>query len=584
MHRSALWALTVLPLLFVWSASSVSAQAAAVVGPGATPAVDQSPADKIQPLERHIHALLEDPAASRAHWGIAVATLQGELIYQHDAGKFFRPASNNKIFTTATAMALLGPQKTFTTSVFGSYDPATGAVHGNLTLVGGGDANFGADDLPYRSPASSSARPQIHPAASPPPLADLASLADQIVAQGVKRITGDIVGDDTLYPYQPYAESWAQDDQIWGYGAPVSALTIDNNELKLVVTPLQALAPMGGSGANAASVELEQNVPYYQVDAHVATVPAGAPAQGVEVERLPGSGLLRVFGSVPVGGPVHVEEVAIADPAQYAAMVFAAMLRQRGVVIDGQARARHRFSTDAVPYLFEWLTPDPCDSRMVAAASTGSVPVADQSTPEPCSCAHVQTPAQTPADYGQLLASHISAPLAEDVVLTNKVSQNLHAELFLHNLGRVTPCGDGSIVDGARLIRANLEHAGLDPDDFVFFDGSGLSAHDLVTPGAMVKFLSYAAHQPWFAQWKASLPDAGEDGTLSERFPNPPVKGHLFAKTGTLGESRALSGYLDTASGRTVTFSIFVDEQPPSGSAAARSLLDKIVTTIAKDE
>ncbi len=586
MHRSALLAMTVLLLLFPWSTPSAPAQAAAVAG--AAPAADQPPAGQIQPPERRIQSLLEDPAASRAHWGIAVATLQGEMIYQHDAGKFFRPASNNKIFTTATAMALLGPQKTFTTRVFGSYDPATGAVSGDLTLVGGGDANFGADDLPYRSPASRPAHPQIRPAASPPPLADLASLADQVVAQGVKRITGNIVGDDTLYPYQPYAESWAQDDQVWGYGAPVSALTIDNNELKLVVTPLQTLAPEGGSGANAASVELEQNVPYYQVDARVWTVPAGAPAQGVEVERLPGSGLLRVFGSLPVGGPVHIEEVAIADPAQYAAMVFAAMLRQRGVVIDGQARPRHRFSTDAVPYLSRWLTPDPCDSRMVVAASAESAPIADQNTPAPCSCAPAQAPTQAltqiPADYGQILASHTSAPLAEDVVLTNKVSQNLHAELFLHNLGRAAPCGDGSTVDGARLIRANLEHAGLDPGEFFFFDGSGLSAHDLVTPGATVKFLSYVARQPWFGQWKASLPDAGEDGTLSERFPNPPVKGRLFAKTGTLGESRALSGYLDTAGGRTVIFSIFVDEQPPSGSSAARNLMDKIVAAIAEDE
>ncbi len=133
---------------------------------------------------------------------------------------------------------------------------------------------------------------------------------------------------------------------------------------------------------------------------------------------------------------------------------------------------------------------------------------------------------------------------------------------------------------GARCIRANLSHAGLDPDDFVFFDGSGLSDHDLVAPRATVTFLAYVAKQPWFAQWKASLPDAGEDGSLSRRFPDPPVKGHLFAKTGTLGESRALSGYLDAASGRTVIFSVFVDDHTPATSAD-RVTMDKIVTAIA---
>ncbi len=165
-------------------------------------------------------------------------------------------------------------------------------------------------------------------------------------------------------------------------------------------------------------------------------------------------------------------------------------------------------------------------------------------------------------------------------MLTNKVSQNLHAELFLHNLGRQRACGDGSILTGARLIRANLLHAGLDPDDFIFFDGSGLSDHDLVAPRATASFLAYVAKQPWFPQWKASLPNADENGSLRHRFPDPPAKGHVFAKTGTLGESRALSGYLDTASGRTVIFSVMVDNHTPA-TTADRATMDKIVTAIA---
>ncbi|MGC9198421.1 MAG: D-alanyl-D-alanine carboxypeptidase/D-alanyl-D-alanine endopeptidase [Acidobacteriaceae bacterium] len=526
-----------------------------------------------QPLAGQIEALLAEPGAARSHWGIAVTTLQGALIYGHNEGKLFRPASNNKIFTTATAMALLGPEKTFTTRVFGEFDAATGVVTGDLELVGGGDANFAADDLPYRASGSGKR------ALSPPALADLASLADQVAARGVKRINGDVVGDDTLYPYQPYAESWAQDDQIWGYGAPVSALTIDNNQLKLIVTPRKRLTAGGGAEANAASVQLEQNVPYYTVEAQVYTVAAGAKAEGVQIERLPGSRLVRVFGSMQAGAPADVEEIAIADPAYYAAMVFDAMLRQRGVVIAGGAGVRHRFSSDAIPYLDQWLTPDPCDDRMVAAEPTGAGAAASADGSASCACG---SPAAS-ADYGQMLASRTSAPLVEDLVLTNKVSQNLHAELFLHNLGLMAPCGSGSIEDGARLIRANLLHAGLETGEFFFFDGSGLSAHDLVTPSATVRFLSYVARQPWFAQWKASLPDAGEDGTLRERFPDPPVRGHLFAKTGTLGESRALSGFLDTASGRSVIFSIFVDEEAPAG-AEDRATLDKIVTAIAEDE
>jgi len=165
-------------------------------------------------------------------------------------------------------------------------------------------------------------------------------------------------------------------------------------------------------------------------------------------------------------------------------------------------------------------------------------------------------------------------------MLTLKVSQNLHAELLLHRLGGAAACTTGSTAEGARIVRGYLLHAGLDPADFVFYDGSGLSGHDLVTPRATAQLLAYAAKQPWFAQWKAALPVGGEDGTLSSRFPDAPLKDHLFAKTGTLGESRGLSGYLDTASGKQVIFSIFVDDHAPNGSTD-RAVMDRIVAAIA---
>jgi D-alanyl-D-alanine carboxypeptidase/D-alanyl-D-alanine-endopeptidase (penicillin-binding protein 4) len=521
------------------------------------------------PLGGQIRALLADPSVSRAHFGFAVTTLDGTPLYGFNEGQLFRPASNNKIFSTATAMALLGPARTFDTRIFGQLDAATGTVTGDLTLVGGGDANFGADDLPY-SPRSerakeSSAAGALPASAQLPAIADLASLVDQLVAKGIKRITGDIVGDDTLFPYEPYAESWAQDDQVWGYGAPVSALSIDNNQLTLIVTPGDVVGVTGSGIPVRATVQLEQNVPYYKVEADVQTVAAGAHADGIQVERLTGSRVIRVYGEIAADAPPDVEELAIADPAEYAAMVLRRMLEERGIVVTGTARAEHRPQSDARSYLHEVLAPAPCDAAIIAGARCAEECVAK------------------PVPAAALLASHTSAPLVEDVVLTNKVSQNLHAELFLHNLGRLASCGNGSIVDGARMIRANLLHAGLDPDDFIFFDGSGLSEHDLVAPRAMVTFLTYAAKQPWFAQWKASLPDAGEDGTLDTRFPDPPLKGHLFAKTGTLGEANALSGYLDAASGRTLIFSIFVDDHTPA-THAARVTMDKIVTAIAAAE
>jgi D-alanyl-D-alanine carboxypeptidase/D-alanyl-D-alanine-endopeptidase (penicillin-binding protein 4) len=169
------------------------------------------------------------------------------------------------------------------------------------------------------------------------------------------------------------------------------------------------------------------------------------------------------------------------------------------------------------------------------------------------------------------------------VNFTLKVSQNLHAELLLRRLGLREMCPEGTVAKGARMVRLFLLNAGLDPADFVFYDGSGLSTHDLVTPRATVQLLTYAAKQPWFAQWKASLPIGGEDGSLASRFADPQLKDHVFAKTGTLGESRALSGYLDCGSGRQVIFSIMVDNHAPI-SSGDRATMDKIVAAIAAAE
>ena len=507
-------------------------------------------------LGGHIAALLADPGVSRAHWGIAVMAMDGTPIYGMDEGKFFRPASNAKLYTTAAAMALLGPEATVATKVFGDLD-AKGTVTGNLELVGAADANLASGDLPYVAPVQRPKEPQPQPLA----LDDLRAMADQLVTKGVKRVTGRVIGDDTEFVHEPFADSWDVGDLVWGYGAPVSALTIADNELKLTVNPGTVSGPKGHERYVPGEVVLEQNeVPYYTVKSQVEPTAKGTGTH-VNVDRLPGSRVLRVYGSMGVDAEPDVEHVSIDDPALYAAMALRQMLMERGVTIDGEATVKHLQSKDGRGFLSAVdAKPTTCEDMLVSHA--GACPI---------DC-------EVPAAQGTVLTSHRSAPLAEDVTLTLKVSQNLHAELLLRRLGNIG-CG-GSAVEGARIVRAFLLHAGLDPADFVFYDGSGLSSHDLVTPRATAQLLAYATKQPWFAQWKAALPVGGEDGTLSSRFPDAPLKDHLFAKTGTLGESRGLSGYVDTASGKQVIFSIFVDDHAPNGSKD-REVMDKIVAAVA---
>ena len=512
-----------------------------------------------QPLPQQIQTLLSDPAAARAHWGIAVTTLTGTPIYSLNEAQLFQPASNNKLFTTAAAMALLGPNQTYSTTVRGIFNAATGTVQGDLRLIGTGDANLDSNDLPYISPAL---RPK-NPQSTPPTLHDMENLAAQLVDRGVQVVTGDIVGDDTDFPYEPYPESWAADDLVWGYGAPVSALTILDNQLRLTITPGKITGAQGHQAFPAATVTLDQfNVPYYTVQAEVETRLPKSP-DGVQVERLPGTRILRVFGSIAEDAHPDVEQVAIDDPALFAAKALHHLLLSHGITVQGSARADHKKVQDGNGFLSELHAPGGREDIEVAGGLTGG------------SC--LSTP---PLPSERSLAVVLSSPLAADVTLTNKVSQNLHAEILLRHLGRRVFCGQGSTVEGARMVRAFLLHAGILPDDFIFFDGSGLSAHDLVAPRATAKLLQYATTQPWFPQWKASLPIGGEDGSLASRFPKPPLKDHVFAKTGTLSEARALSGYLDCASGQTVIFSIMVNNHTP-GTSADRETMDKIVAAIA---
>jgi D-alanyl-D-alanine carboxypeptidase/D-alanyl-D-alanine-endopeptidase (penicillin-binding protein 4) len=252
------------------------------------------------------------------------------------------------------------------------------------------------------------------------------------------------------------------------------------------------------------------------------------------------------------------------------------MLESRGISVKGSAHAHHRISADSAGFLTETREPvadiaNPVTSWRAHGDLKDLVLL--------CNGCEGTLPPRPTDPIEKILATHDSPTVAEDVVITNKESQNLHAELLLRQLGAAVGT-DGSTAQGARVVRSFLVNAGLDKDDFVFFDGSGLSGHDLVTPRAIAKLLQFAATQPWFATYKASLPIGGVDGSLESRFTKAPLKGHVFAKTGTNSETRALSGYLECASGRTVIFSILAGDHFPS-TTADREAMDRIVAAIA---
>ena len=447
-----------------------------------------------------------------------------------------------------------------------------GVLHGNLLLVGGGDANFAPDfPIPYTMPQ--------HRVADP--VRDVAELASAAKAAGLKRVDGNVVGDDTRFEDIPYASGVDVEDMTWGYGAPVSALVLHDNYLDMTTT-----APPAGSARYAdrhAAVELSPAMPYYTVNAkplngealpYVRVVDDGR--NNVSVLRLPGSNDLTVQGTVmEKNGPDH-ESIAIDEPARYGAMALRASLAKLGVTAAGVDVRHYRgaffdsyFSQSRKPSQDPFLRMNPakffapgkseCQAQVVAGGPEHAV-----------------------------LAEHTSPALIDDVVLTLKTSDNLHAEVMLRNIGVERDCMNNYLLTALQMESEFLQYAGLNRDDVVLYDGSGLSMKDLIAPRAEAQLLAFAAKQPWFAQWKAALPVGGVDGTLSGRFKGSkekpdPLKGHVFAKTGTLGESRALAGYLDGASGKTVIFSVMVDNHLP-GSSADREAMDKIVSAIAETQ
>jgi D-alanyl-D-alanine carboxypeptidase/D-alanyl-D-alanine-endopeptidase (penicillin-binding protein 4) len=328
----------------------------------------------------------------------------------------------------------------------------------------------------------------------------------------VRRIEGDIVGDDSAYIWEPYPDGWGQGDALWEYGAPVSALTINDNTFVLNLYP-----------GDPAQVTIEPPLEFYQIDNLVET---GSPKK-IKIGREPGSRQLRIWGALPPQDPGVSELLAIHNPALYAAVALRDALTRRGVAIQGESVARH------------WLPGAP------VAPTTGFE-----------------------------LARLDSLPLLEALRVTAKVSQNLHAELILRAVARAQR-GAGSREAGIQEMRVFLKEAGVPGSEYQLADGSGLSRTSLVTPGAVVKLLRFMYASPHRENWLSLLPVGGSDGTLRLRLRGTVAAGRIHAKTGSLTHVTALSGYAERKDGTMLAFSFIANNQSaPAGEV--RAVLDKI--------
>ncbi len=464
-----------------------------------------------KPLEKRIAAVLDASDLAHGFWGIEVVSLSsGRVLYSRDAEKLFTPASNTKLFTTAAAMALIGPDYSFRTTVEtnGTLD-THGRLTGDLMLVGRGDPNLSGRELPYA----------LHTQRNDHPIRVLEQLADTLAQKGVKYIDGDIIADDSYFAFERYGEGWSQDDLVWADGAPVSALTINDNVIFVSILPADR-------AGDRAFVSITPFADYYRIDNRIMTTPAGT-GRKIFINREPGATVLTLWGNMPLGDSGANEALAIEDPAEFAAELFRHLLETRGIAVYGRQKTRH---TELSSLATLTVT--------ASAAPRGGDEAQRELETRPL-----------------VLASYNSGPLIDDVRVINKVSQNLHAEILLRLLGREKGTA-GTVEGGLEVLRGFLNQAGISSDQYAFYDGSGLSRQNLVTPHTVVQLLSYADSQPWGASFRDTLPLSGTDGSLSNRFKDVDAQGRVHAKTGSLSGVKTLSGYATTSHGDRVAFSI----------------------------
>jgi D-alanyl-D-alanine carboxypeptidase/D-alanyl-D-alanine-endopeptidase (penicillin-binding protein 4) len=320
------------------------------------------------------------------------------------------------------------------------------------------------------------------------------------------------------------------DDALWEYGAPVSALTLNDNSITLTITP-------GTQPGEPAGLSVSPAVAFYEIDNR--TITTAGVERKVYIDRDPGSRQLRLWGQIPVKSVPRSMLLGVDDPARFAALALREELTARGVSISGRAIARHRYPNE--------------------------LPDLEQADPNP-------------APTGVPIARLLSAPLLEDLRVTNKVSQNLHAELALRAVAKVQR-GIGSREAGIAELEAFLTEIGVEEAEYDITDGSGLSRLNLVTPVALVKLLRFVWTSPQRENWIGLLPVGGDDGTLSARFVGAAAAGRVHAKTGTLSHVSALSGYARKPSGKTLVFAILVNNYRGS-SSEIRATIDQICNSL----
>lgn len=351
--------------------------------------------------------------------------------------------------------------------------------------------------------------------------------ADQIQAAGITAIDGRVIGDDNLFDDAALGTGWAWDYLSAGYAAPIGALDFSENVVRVVLKP-------GAAAGDPVTAEVRPDTSglALEVTAHTG---ARDTELDLSLSRLPGSPTLRVSGSIPLGRAEITRTVSVDNPTMFMAGALRRALVAKGITVSGEA-----VDVDALP-----SAPDLAEART--------------------------------------LVTYTSPTLAEIGKVLLKVSQNLYADTLLKKIGQpATPPGPATTAAGIKAVQDVLARWGLAEDRYLQVDGSGLSRYNYLTADVLATVLArVAADERLRTAFTDALPVAGVDGTIASRMKDTRAQGNARAKTGSIANARALSGYVTSADGEPLVFSIIVNNfNVPQSDADA--IIDRAVVRLAE--
>ena len=471
-----------------------------------------------QSLAKRLDARLDRPPFNRQIWGVALVDERGRLLYGRNQDRLFIPASNTKLVVSAVAAALLPPDWTVKTSLYGG-PIAGGVLLGDLVLYGRGDPT-----MDRRCYATDSTLPGV---CDTDPFGRLRQMVDSLRSKGVQMVAGDVVGDGSYFEPTLIHPNWESFDLNWWYAAPVSGLGFHDNSVDFTWQP-------GPAAGTPAVISMEPDLGDIAFENRTLTVPPGGESDiGDRFFRHPGTLSIWAEGTVALDHPRRTESFALPDPNLYAARALRQALADAGIAVAGTTRST-------------------TDSTLYAALRT-TLPLAEVR----------------------------SRPLRDWIFPILNTSQNWFSEMLLKQLGRQLGRG-GSWPEGLDVERRFLiDSVRVDSTQFSLSDGSGLSSSNLVSPLAFTQLLRYMRQHRNFPAFAAGLPLAGGTGSLRNRFLGTPLAGKVRGKTGSISRVNSLSGYIELGRGRTLAFSVQANHHAQPGRAILAAI-DSVVMEMAR--